>query len=119
MDPGWIATITALAVALAAAASWAARQSWRILMRTRDFLDDWAGHPPRPGVDAAPGVMERLQRVEKITTEIRAETQPNGGVSMRDVLHRTAAGVSDVKDDVAKLAGRVELFEHQREDRDS
>jgi len=32
--------------------------------RRRAFLDDWQGEPPRPGVPARPGVMERLAQTD-------------------------------------------------------
>jgi hypothetical protein len=119
MTAGWFALMAAGGAALLGILTWAAKTARGMHRRVTDFLDDWAGQPARKGVDGRPGVMERLQDVEKIVTEVRAETQPNGGHSLRDVVHRTAADVLDVKTDVAKLAGRVELFEHQREDRDS
>lgn len=43
MSAAWVTAATALAVALAGAAVFAGRWAWRILSRTRDFLDDWAG----------------------------------------------------------------------------
>ena len=47
--------------------------------------------------------MERIQNVEQIATTVLAETRPNGGSSLRDVVHQTAADVADVKKDVADV----------------
>ena len=116
MSAAWVAA--ACAVVSLVLARWPGRWIWRLLRGTMRFLNDWTGEPARKGVDTRPGVMERLQSVEKIVTEVRAETRPDGGPSMRDVVHQTSRDVADVKADVAKLAGRVELFEHQRKDRD-
>ena len=48
------------------------------------FLRDWAGEEERPGHDATPGVMERLQKIEK-------ELQHNGGSSIKDAVRRIEA----------------------------
>lgn len=57
----------------------------------RNFFEDWNGIPARPGVDAKPGVMERLAKLEDIhleVAEIKAEVKPNHGGSMRDQVTR-------------------------------
>lgn len=71
-------------------------RAWRVTGRVRRFLDDYEGAPARPGVDARPGVMERLQTVEQsvqglgdVLGETRAivhELRPNGGASARDEI---------------------------------
>jgi hypothetical protein len=103
VDPGWLTAATALAVAVVGCFAWFGRQAWRLLLRTQDFLDDWAGHPERKGVPAKPGVMERLQTVEHIVTQVRVELYPNGGGSLRDVVHRTAADVAEIKSEQGRL----------------
>jgi hypothetical protein len=118
VSAAWTAAIATVAAVALTVLGWAGRWVWRIMMRTSRFMDDYFGEPARPGVAERPGVMARLQRVEKIATDVRAETRPNGGHSLRDVVHRTAADVQDVKADVAALKGRVELFEAQREVRE-
>ncbi|QVJ00318.1 hypothetical protein KGD82_16275 [Nocardiopsis eucommiae] len=62
------------------------------LRRVGHFLDDWAGEPARPGVDARPGVMERLHAIEH-------EVKYNHGTSLKDK-------VREVKEVVDELAAR-------------
>lgn len=119
MTAEWVGAIAgAVAASAALLARWPGRWIWRLLRGTMEFLEDWKGEPARPGFPARPGVPERLENVEKITAEVRAETQPNGGTSLRDVVHRTAADVAELKTSLGQLTGRVELFEQQREIRD-
>jgi hypothetical protein len=118
VNAAWLTALTALAVAVVTLGGWAARKAWGVLGRTRDFLDDWQGEAPRPGVDARAGVMARLQAVEFSVARVAAETQPNGGQSLRDVLQRTAADVADLKTAQAQTHARMELFERQRANRE-
>jgi len=50
-----------------------------LLRRTAYFLDDWNGTLGRPGVDAHPGVMARLDKIE-------GELTVNGGGSVKDTV---------------------------------
>ena len=118
MSAAWLTAFTALAAAVGALLAWGGRVGWRLITRTLNFLDDWAGEAPRPGVAARPGVMARLLAMERAVAEVRAETKPNGGSSLRDVVHRTANDVADVKTDVGELRRRVEQFERERERRE-
>jgi hypothetical protein len=111
MDPAWITAALALAAAVGGLAAWGIRWTWRILSRTTTFLDDYFGEPARDGVAARPGVMSRLQAVEDSLAHVVAETRPNHGNSLRDVVARTAQ-------DVADMRGRMELFETQRAGRE-
>lgn len=57
----------------------------------RNFFEDWNGLPARPGVEAKPGVMERLATLEDIhsgMTEIKEEVKPNHGGSLKDQVSR-------------------------------
>jgi hypothetical protein len=45
------------------------------------FMIDWAGEEARPGRDAVPGVMERLN-------EIDGQLRNNGGSSLKDAVDR-------------------------------
>lgn len=114
MNAAWVAAVAA-AIGVLIAIGWKpVRWAWRTLVRLTEFLDDYFGHPARPGVEARPGVMVRLQSIEKIATEVRHETQLNGGNSLRDTVQRTASDVAGVKADVADLRQRIELFESDR-----
>lgn len=68
MWAGWAGAILALA-GLAGlifkAAKGIRRVSW--------FLDDWFGAPPRPGVPAQPGVMERVAATETDVADIKQD----------------------------------------------
>lgn len=45
------------------------------------FMVDWAGEPARPGRDATPGVMERLNNID-------GALKNNGGSSIKDAVDR-------------------------------
>lgn len=53
----------------------------------RNFLDDWNGEPPRPGVKGRDGVMARLGAIEH-------EVRPNTGSSMKDGVGRLENNLS-------------------------
>lgn len=78
-------------------AAWIGRKVWRTFRRAQDFLDDWGGHPVRAGVEARPGVMERLQTAEELLREVRGQIFPNGGTSMRDDLNTLRSDVAEIK----------------------
>jgi hypothetical protein len=118
VNAAWVTAATALAAAIGGVLVWCARWALRVLLRTRDFLDDWGGQPARPGVEARPGVMARLQAVETAVAKVLAQTQPDHGHSLRDVVHQIREDVSDVKNDQAAMRARMELFEHERESRE-
>ena len=107
LDPAWIgAAAAAIGVALAAKPL---RFAWRLLSETRDFLVEWRGRPEHNGLPATPGVMARLAEHEKLLGKLVAETQPNGGSSLRDVVARTATDVAGIKDEQARLREQIEL----------
>lgn len=56
----------------------------KLVKPIQDFLDDWNGTKPRPGVEAKPGVMERLQTLEDNTQTAVHELRPNSGKSLHD-----------------------------------
>lgn len=117
MSAGWITAVATLGLVLGTLLTWCGRRARRVWHRVRDFLDDWSGQPEREGVPARPGVMARLLAMEHGVAEVRAETQPNGGTSLRDVVHRTASDVADVKAKQEAMRQRMELFESQRQER--
>ena len=114
MSPAWFSALIALAAAAAGLAAWGLRWAWRILRQTGHFLDDWKGEPERDGLPATPGVMARLHSMEQIVAGISMEVHPNGGHSLRDVVHQTAGDVAQIKTGQAEMRRRMELFETER-----
>ena len=113
----WITALTAAAVAVLGFAGWAARYGWRVLRRTTRFLDAFFGEEPHDGLDARPGVMVRLERVEATLARVLQETRPDGGNSLRDVVARTAQDVADIKAEQAGVRTRLELLQAGRAQR--
>ncbi|OII62872.1 hypothetical protein BJP40_26920 [Streptomyces sp. CC53] len=73
----------------------AATMAWRSIAGARrlagrldEFIDDWSGTEPRPGVPARPGVMERLGGIEQRLASVEHELHPNSGASLRDAVNR-------------------------------
>ena len=60
----------------------------RVLHRVEEIVDDWQGVPGRAGVPARPGVMQRLDGLERAVVAIADEMRPNSGSSLRDALDR-------------------------------
>lgn len=60
----------------------------RIVTRVDEFVDDWHGSPPRPGVAGRAGVMERLDGIEDRLASVEHELHPNSGASLRDAVDR-------------------------------
>ena len=114
MDPQWVAAIVALAVAVFTGMAWTGARLWRLMRRAAHFFDDYFGQPGRDGMEARPGVMARLGGVEKLVEHIAAETSPNHGKSLRDIVFATAADVTNLRTEQTQLRERVELFETQR-----
>lgn len=72
-------------------------RTWK---RITDFLDDWNGEPPRPGVDARPGFPDRIASLE--------HTVSNG----------LSANVKDIQQRVIRLEkGNAAILDAQREER--
>jgi hypothetical protein len=91
----WVVTIIGAIVAIFVGVqqfSTSARQARKARAEEHDerirqqdqFLRDWSGEEERPGHPATPGVMERLQKIEK-------ELQHNGGSSIKDAVRRIEA----------------------------
>jgi hypothetical protein len=95
LDPAWVAAIvSALALILAARPL---RWAFRLLIATHEFLTDW------------PKMKMAIADLQHEVAAVKAETRPNGGNSLRDVVHRTAADVADIKDEQSRLRTLVEL----------
>ncbi len=106
----WVADhwpVVLLLAAVAVAAWRAAARAWPVARRVVHLVDDLTGEPARPGVDARPGVMERLRQLDDATTEhgrVLAELLPNGGGTIKDTVDRIDARTE-------QLAQRVEAVE--------
>lgn len=94
--------------------AWGLRHAWRILRQVTHFLDAFFGEPARDGLPARPGVMARLGSLEDLVAHVVAETKPDHGQSLRDVVARTATDVATIKVDQGEMRRRMELFETQR-----
>jgi hypothetical protein len=64
------------------------------------MTDDWFGEDARPGVEGRPGVMVRLQNIERSQTTmgikltgIEHEMNFNSGQSIKDAVHRIDGAV--------------------------
>jgi hypothetical protein len=112
--PAWIEATVATVTAAAALWLFIGRRLWRLVLGTTRFLEDWFGEPPRGGLAATPGIMARVAALETLVVTIASETQPDGGSSMRDIVHRIAADVADVKDEQARLRIQIELRQPPR-----
>lgn len=97
LDPAWIAALVALISAIGGLTAWGIRVLYRILRQLIHFSDDWKGQPEHDGLPARPGVMARLSSVEELLERVHAETQADHGTSLRDVVNRTAADVTGIK----------------------
>lgn len=94
----WAGAIIAV-LGLLAGAWRVVRRVLCVLRRVDQVVDDWQGTPPRPGVPARAGVMQRLATIEQTMGIVAHEVRPNGGSSLRDAVHRvdrrTASIVGD------------------------
>jgi hypothetical protein len=104
----WLSALVALLVALGTLVTWGTRIFYRVTSKLIRFLDDYNGQPGHDGIPARPGVQARLARLEAMVAAIVAETKPNGGTSMRDVVHQTGNEVMKLRSDVGQLKNRVE-----------
>ncbi|MEU1883442.1 hypothetical protein ABZ470_39565 [Streptosporangium sp. NPDC020072] len=93
---GWVDVFVVIGIVGGASALvWRGlRLAARKTRRLTHFLDDWQGEPARPGVEARPGIPERLQKIE-------SELRRNSGTSLRDVVDRLERGLLRVEDGLA------------------
>lgn len=77
------------------------RPARRFMRVAGDFLEDWSGHPQRPGHDAVPGIPERIQRIER-------EVQRNGGASLKDRVFETDRKVDALTAAQARTAADID-----------
>jgi peptidoglycan hydrolase CwlO-like protein len=67
----------------------------KVMHSLDSFMLDWTGSEERPGRDAVPGVMERLNKID-------GELKHNGGSTMKDALKRIEAKVDRLDERIEK-----------------
>lgn len=110
VDPAWATVAIAGAVAVCTGGAWLGRRLWRLLSGTTRFLDEYFGTEPHAGGPGQPGVAARLAELEKHMRQLLAETRPNGGTSLRDIVNRTATDVMQIKDEQGKQRAQLEAL---------
>lgn len=114
-DAGFLASVVVVGTAFLGLVAVIGRKGFKGARRVAHFLNDFNGTPARPGVDAQPGVMARLQRLDEnqgaanlsraaITrrlddmqpkvNRIHYEMRPNGGDSINDKIDRVATVIA-------------------------
>jgi len=88
------------------------RKSWHLIIGTIDFLRAWNGEEETPDHPARPGVLKRLDAVEKGLAHAVAELSPNGGGSVKDKVDQIVKSLDGMR-------LRMEQLENQREKRES
>ena len=114
-----ITAALALATAVFGCVAWTVRWAWKIMKRFIRLLDDFLGEPARDGMEARPGVMARLASAEVLLADVLAETRPNHGGSLRDVVNRVERDVADIKREQATVRADLELVKKQRAGREN
>lgn len=76
------------------------------------FMEDWAGQAARPGRDAIPGVMERLNNID-------GQLKNNGGSTIKDAVDRIEKSIVEINDRLTtgdevfdKIYERLDKLEH-------
>jgi hypothetical protein len=108
VDAGSVTAATALSAAVITGIGWAGRHAWRFIRRVVHFLDDYTGQPEHDGLPAKPGLMARVSTMEDSLAHVVAETSPNHGRSIRDIVLRTAADVTEIKQEQFRVRGELE-----------
>lgn len=80
IDTGLIVAVLTIATALLAIFRWLYRQ----FKSLDDLLNDWRGESERPGVPRRPGVLERLDNIERKVNSAAFNSQSNHGTSAYD-----------------------------------
>ena len=96
----WIAT--GCAVAAVALSARPLHWAYQLISGTHDFIAEW------------PKIRAAITSLQQEVAEIKAETRPNGGSSMRDVVVRTAEDVAQIKDEQAAVHVRLDVFDAAR-----
>jgi hypothetical protein len=93
--PAWVGAACAVTGILLAIRPlhWA----FKLLIGTHEFVTEW------------PRVRAAIAELQEEVAHIKAETMPNGGNSLHDILRRTAEDVSDIKHEQERLRAEIEL----------
>ena len=112
--------VLAALAAVTVAGGWLVRKVWPVIVKVKDFLDDWNGEPGRPGHPARPGIGARLDhqrdhldQLQQTLDGLQSQMQTNGGSTLRDAVDRIEQGQ---RDQVATLEEHIELSQADRED---
>lgn len=115
MGVTWLADLpvgSVLAVLALIGGVWAAiAKAWPRARRLGHLIDDLAGEPPRPGVPARPGVMVRLEQLERRLATVEthsAQLVTNGGAHLADAIHRIEKNSRAVESDADRSAAEGE-----------
>ena len=102
----WAVAIGAFLGVLTAAAA-VLKYFWRGLSKWKNFIDDVAGEPARPGVDRRPGLVEDVATLRTRQEEIAvvANTAASDASAVRHEL--TANGGHSTTKDIASLAAKA------------
>lgn len=100
MTAAWVSALAGVAIVILSVRP--LRWAFRLLIGTHEFLVDW------------PKMKTAIADLQQEVAEIKAETRPNGGNSLRDVVHRTAEDVAEIKHEQAGVRTRLELFDTDR-----
>jgi hypothetical protein len=105
----WLTTITAVVTTIGTTAVIAVpvvrkfksfTHSWDLFMR------DWSGEETRPGHDAEPGVMERLNNLD-------GQFKKNHGTSLKDVVDRIEKKINAIDKRLEDGNARFEQIEKE------
>jgi len=69
------------------------------------FMRDWEGEPEKPGRDAVPGVMERINKLD-------GELSNNGGKSTKDVVDKLLANQGVLMEAFVEMGERLIAIEN-------
>lgn len=122
-DAGFLASAAVVLTSVATAAIWGLRKAVKLAKRVGFFLDDFQGTPARPGVQATPGVMVRLQTFAEVQGQLVAD---RAAVREQLVTDRTevrgqliqaattvAAQMRDFDQRLAVIQDQVQVIHHE------
>lgn len=128
----WLAALLIVLIVIGVVLRWVITTGAPALKKLTDMADDFLGEPSRPGVDARPGVMERLKAAEvaQVTAAreqaaiareqtaiaeklevVRHEMFPNSGASLRDAVDNQGRAIARIDEKLAADYERIEAVE--------